>query len=354
MKKLSSLFLFLLLSLIACAQSSIDYDGIKYKLSEKEAMVIYKQDKYTGSVIIPETIKHEGKTYNVTSIGDWAFKDCFTLTSVTIPNGVRSIGHGAFKNCSFLTSVTIPNSVTWIGSDVFQNCSKLTSIEIPNSVIAIGTRTFYGTPWYANKPDGLVYAGKVAYRYKGTMPQNTSIRLAEGTLGIAISAFAGCKELKSITIPSSVTSIGNMAFEGCSGLTSVTIPNGVTSIGPYVFSLCSSLTSVTIPNSVKSIGYDAFSKCSSLKSVTIPNSVKLIGERAFQNCSSLKSVTIPNSVTLIAKNAFDDCSSLTSIVVESGNPKYDSRNNCNGIIETETNTLIVRCKNTVVPNDVTP
>ena len=128
----------------------------------------------------------------------------------------------------------------------------------------------------------------------------------------------------------SVTSIGNGAFYGCSGLTSVTIPNSVTSIGNYAFSGCSGLTSVTIPNSVTSIGSSAFSYCSSLTSVTIPNSVTSIGEGAFYSCSG-----------------------LTSISVESGNEKYDSRNNCNAIIETASNTLIAGCKNTTIPNSVT-
>ncbi len=152
---------------------------------------------------------------DVTSIGNYAFYECSGLTSVTIPNSVTSIGNNAFSGCSGLTSVTIPTSVTSIGSYAFYDCSSLTSVTIPNSVVSIGNDAFSGTAWYNNQPDGLVYAGKVAYKYKGTMPANTSISLLEGTLGIAGSAFEDCSSLTSVTIPNSVTSIGTYAFGYC-------------------------------------------------------------------------------------------------------------------------------------------
>ncbi len=170
---------------------------------------------------------------------------------------------------------------------------------------------------------------------------------------IGYDAFYGCTGLTSVTIPNSVTYIGNYAFYKCTGLTSMTIPNSVTSIGSSAFSGCSGLTSVTIPNSVTSIGDYAFLGCTGLTSVTIPNSVTSIGDGAFSGCTGLTSVTIPNSVTSIGKYAFSSCSGLTSIIVENGNSFYDSRNNCNAIIEIATNTLIVGCMNTIIPNSVT-
>ena len=182
---------------------------------------------------------------SVTNISEHAFYGCSRLTAVTIPNSVTSIGMYAFKDCSGLTSVTIPNSVTSIGYKAFYDCIGLTSVTIPNSVTSIGENAFYGTAWYDNQPDGLVYAGKVAYQYKGTMPANTSITLDEGTLGIADYAFYGCTGLTSVTIPNSVTSIGSNAFYGCTGLTSVTIPNSVTYIGEYAFDGCIGLTEIT-------------------------------------------------------------------------------------------------------------
>ena len=150
-----------------------------------------------------------------------------------------------------------------------------------------------------------------------------------------------------------VTSIGGRAFYECSSLISISIPNSVTSIGFMAFNKCSDLTSVTIGNSVTSIGEDAFAYCSGLTSVTVPNSVTSIGEDAFAYCSGLTSVTIPNSVMSIGGTAFSYCSGLTSIVVENGNTNYDSRNNCNAIIETSSNTLLAGCMNTVIPNSVT-
>ena len=287
-------------------------------------------------------------------------------TSVIPTDGsVTSIGDSAFRGCSGLTSITIPDSVTSIGWGAFWYCTDLTNITIPDSVTSIGESAFDNTAWYNNQPNGLVYAGKVAYKYKGTMPSNTSIELKEGTLGIADSAFYGCTGLTSVTIPNSVTSIGDEAFYRCSGLTSVTIGNGVTSIGEcafygcsglttvnwnatectsagshgypifqgcsnlatvnigdnvkiipsYAFYNCSGLTSVTIGNSVTSIGFSAFSGCSGLTSVTIPDSVTSIGNYAFDDCTGLTSVTIPNSVTSIGECAFYGCSGLTSVTI---------------------------------------
>ena len=166
-------------------------------------------------------------------------------------------------------------------------------------------------------------------------------------------AFAYSSGLTSVEIPNSVTSIGSYAFAYCSGLTSVEIPNSVTSIGSSAFSHCTGLASVVIGNSVTSIGRSAFNGCSGLTSVVIPSSVTSIGEGAFIYCSGLTSIEIPNSVASIGNYAFNGCSGLTSIKVDGSNTKYDSRENCNAIIETETNTLILGCKNTIIPNSVT-
>ncbi len=200
----------------------------------------------------------------------------------------------------------IKYNVTCIGEYAFYNCESIKSVIIPNSVTSIGG-----------------------------------------------GAFKGCNNLTSVTIPNSVTSIGGSAFRGCNNLTSVTIPNSVTSVGDDAFRECSSLASVTIPNSVTSIGDFAFEQCSSLASVTIPNSVTSIGDNAFENCISLASVTIGNSVASIGISVFSDCISLASIVIAEENTKYDSRNNCNAVIETETNTLVFGCKNTKIPNTIT-
>jgi len=219
---------------------------------------------------------------------------------------VTSIGSWAFSYCKELTSVKIPNNVTSIGNDAFYNCYSLTSVTFGNSVTSIGNE-----------------------------------------------AFKSCRSLTSIEIPNSVTSIGKSAFDNCYGLTSITIGNGVTSIGEWAFQSCKNMTSITIGNGLKSIERWAFSGCSGLTSIVIPNSVRSIEQWAFSGCSGLTSITIPNSVTSIGDYAFNGCSGLTSMNVESDNPKYDSRDNCNGIIETESNTLKAGCQNTTIPNSVT-
>ena len=124
-------------------------------------------------------------------------------------------------------------------------------------------------------------------------------------------------------------------------------------MGTKVFRDCTGLTSVTIPNSVKWIGVEAFYGCTGLSEVTIPNSVNEVGEKALYGCTGLTSLTIPNSVTTIGDYAFSGCSGLSSIVVENGNPRYDSRDNCNAIIDTWSNTLITGCKGSFIPNSVT-
>jgi len=193
-------------------------------------------------------------------------------------------------------------------------------------------------------------------RYSGSVviPEKVTYENVEYSVtSIGGGAFSNCSGLTSVTIPNSVTSIGEGAFSNCSGLTSVTIPNSVTSIGEGAFRYCSGLTSITIPNSVTSIGGDAFWNCSDLTSITIPNSVTSIGGFAFYNCSSLTSITIPSSVMSIGDGAFAACSGLTSVSVENGNTVYDSRDNCNAIIETATNTLLYGCNITIIPNNVT-
>ena len=257
------------------------------------------------SVTIPDS---------VTSIGDLAFYDCRSLHSVTIPDSVTSIGESAFYRCSSLQSVTIPDSVTSIGSSAFESCSSFQSVTIPASVTSIGESAFEGCSSLQSVtiPDSVTSIGDSAFEFCDSLH---SVTIPDSVTSIGDDAFHECLSLQSVTIPDSVTSIGDSAFSGCSSLQSVTIPDSVTSIGDCAFSFCSSLQSVTIPDSVTSIGDRAFKDCSSLQSVAIPDSLTSIGDRAFQGCSSLQTVAIPDSVTSIGDDAFYGCSSLQSVTI---------------------------------------
>jgi hypothetical protein len=265
---------------------------------------LYLNGEEIKNLVIPD---------GVTSIGSYAFSGGSELTSVTIPNSVTTIGDCAFYMSSSLTAIDIPDGVTSIGYEAFAYCRELASITVPNSVTSIGSGAFYGTTWYSNQPDGMVYVGNIAYKYKGTMPDDTSIVINDGTCGISGSAFAGCTGLISVTIPNSVTKIGNEAFRGCSGLTAITIPDGVTNISWYAFYDCTRLASVTIPYGVTSIESHAFYNCSSLTSIILPNSLTYIEIGAFNKCSSLATIVIPNSVITIDAFAFSGNMNLTDV-----------------------------------------
>mgnify|MGYP003300868576 CR=1 FL=1 len=235
---LRALFLSLavLLSLPMLAEK-VEIDGINYDLDAKakQATVIAKSSgKYSGKVVIPESVKFKGVTHSVTSIGQSAFSGCSVLTSVTIGNSVTWIGEDAFYGCSGLTSVHIPNSVTSIGYRAFCDCSGLTSVHI-SDIAAWCNIDFLSTD-----SNPLYYAHHL---------------------------YLNGEEVKDLVIPNSVTSIGKRAFQYCYGLTSVTIPNSVTSIRYEAFRRCYGLTLVTIPNSVTSIGIRAFRDCSELLDV---------------------------------------------------------------------------------------
>ena len=267
-------------------------------------------------------------TIGLTSIGNSAFYNCSSLTSVVIPDGVTSIGEYAFRYCSSLTKVIIPDSVTSIGYYAFEGCDSLESVYITDLTAWMNIKfSSYANPLSngakllylnGNLVTDLVIPYSVTsideYAFNGCSSL-ASVTISNSVTSIGSYAFNGCNNLTSVTISNSVTSIGERAFSGCNNLTSVIIPDGVTSIGSGAFSNCSSLTKVTIPDGVTSIGSYAFYGCSSLTKVTIPDGVTSIGERAFSGCDSLASVTIGDSVTSIGNYAFFGCSSLASVVI---------------------------------------
>lgn len=321
---------------------------------------------------------------SVTSIGSSAFSGCTGITSIDISNSVTTIGNYAFYNCAGLINISIPNSTTTIGEGAFWGCTGLTNIEIPSSVTSIGNSAFFGcsgltnitveqnNPNYDSRENCnaiIETANNILFRgCKNTIIPNSVTSIGNGAFSncigmtnivipnsvttIGTNAFYFCSNLTNIIIPNSITTISNQAFYNCTGLTNVSIPNSVTTIGNSVFAECTGLTNVTIPNSVTTIGSYAFSNCTGLTNVNIPNSITTISS-LFYGCSSLTSISIPSSVTSIADDSFHYCGSLAEIRVMSGNPKYDSRENCNAIIETASNKLIIGCNSTTIPSTVT-
>ena len=318
MKHLITSILLLLAFLLPVSAAAYDFevDGIYYNINGNKATVTSGTNSYSGDVAIPSTVTYNGTTYSVTTIGAWSFESCDGLTGVTIPNSVTTIGNGAFWGCSNLKSVTIPNSVTKIEVQGFAYCRGLTSIAIPSSVVFIDEDAF---GCCTSLKSMTVDSGNPVYDSRDNC--NAIIKTSSNTL------LYGCQ---TTLIPNTVTTIGSWAFQYCNGLTSVTIPNSVTVIRDHAFLYCSGLSSITIPNSVTTLGNFAFSGCSGLSSVFLPKSVKSMGY-----------------------NPFSSCEGLTSIRVDSSNPVYDSRDNCNAIIETASNTMLSGCQNTVIPNTVT-
>ena len=219
--------LFTVMSMAANAEV-IEYstdDGFKYKLdTEAKTAELAKFSSSRKEVVIPENVTYNDVTYSVTSLGEWCFSYCFSLTSVTIPSSVTSLGDNCFYYCSSLTSIDIPSSVTSLGSYCFIYCSSLESITVDKN-------------------------NKV---YDSRDNCNAIIETSTNTM------IQGCK---TTVIPSSVTSLGSGCFSGCSSLTSIDIPSSVTSLGYVCFANCSSLTSIDIPPSVTSLGDYCFNNC---------------------------------------------------------------------------------------------
>ncbi len=360
MKKLLLMFVMMLLPMIASADV-VEIDGIYYNLVSKAtvAEVTSNPNKYTGDVVIPETVVYNDVTYKVTTIGNSAFFNCGGLKSITIPSSITSIKEDAFRKSVHIEKVIVQDITAWCGiifdsnplyyahhlysdenteikdliipdgvktisNSAFSGCTDITSISIPNSVTTIGSSSFSGCSSIA------------------------SVIIPNGVTDIGQSAFQSCNTLSTVSIPNSIKSIGYSAFDGCSTLNKViiediaawcglsfysrpfpnsynlytdenteinnlVIPNGIENIRNYAFCGCTNITSVSISNSVNSIDYYAFDGCSSMASLSIPNSVTTIGNYAFRGCSSLTSLSIPSNVTSIGDYAFSGCSYLETI-----------------------------------------
>ena len=331
---------------------------------------------------------------SVTSIWDRAFDGCTSLAKIVIPASVTSIKSNVFYGCTSLKEITvdgdnpvydsrdncnaiietatgrliqgcaatvIPDSVASIGDSAFSGCRALKEIRIPASVENIGNWAFSDCGIekisFADTMDSVIEQDIDGYTYF------SCISIPCRITSIGQFAFSGCTSLKEISIPASVTEIGEIAFDGCTSLAKIVIPASVTSIKSNVFSGCTSLKEITVDGN--NPVYDSRENCNAIietasgrlvrgcAATVIPSSVTSIGDWAFKDCTSLAKIVIPTSVTSIGEGAFSRCTSLKEITVDGNNPVYDSRENCNAIIETASGCLIQGCAATVIPSSVT-
>jgi len=312
------LWLVAALQTIGMAVQAQVFNGLRYTAANGTVTIVGYDCGTNKTVQIPSTINGT----SVISIGEYAFAQCTSLTTIAIPHSVTSIGHGAFAGCASLNSITVDpaNSVYSSVGGVLFDKNKTLLLQCPHGLTGI-----YTIP--------------------------NSVRL------IVSYAFFGSR-LTSITIPESVKSIGNYAFAQCSSLTSISIPNSITTLNGGVFDGCSSLTSISIPNSITTIAGGVFNGCSSLTSITIPNSVKNIKSDAygdpFGGCTSLTSITIGNNVAEFDYR-FTGCTKLNSITVDPANSSYSSDG---GVLFNKKKTTLLLCPQGVngsytIPNSVT-
>ena len=257
------------------------------------------------SVVIPSAYRG----YRVQEINRGAFEDCFVLTSVVIPEGVKTISIDAFNGCEKLASITIPSTVESIMSGAFCYCSGLTSI-----VVANGNQTFDSR----NNCNAIIRTetNELVLGCKSTVIPNT-------VTSIGANAFLVC-DFETITIPASVETIGACAFSSCSNLTSVTIPATVTALGNQAFYRCSKLSTVTFTNNsqLQTIGDSAFEDCAVLTSFAIPDGVETISDGAFSDCEELVYLIIPASVTEIEHSATFFCTKLDKIYYKGNSTQW--------------------------------
>ena len=315
MKNLKNLYILLVTILMAMPSVSkayiYDENGFMYIEHDDLTAAVYNCPDDVDTLRIPSHVTYNGLTYTVTSIryivnpypSNGIRAD--DVVHISMPNTIKTIEDNAFENLYSLRSVDMSNSLTSIGDSAFRSCS-LESINIPGTVTSIG-RSAFASCWHLTHMD----------------LSNTSIsKIEEDT-------FWGCMNLESIDLPSSVTTIGRNAF-AASRLKHIELPEGVTTIG-----------------------YGAFSDCDSLKSVTLPESLATIMGWAFGYCTALQEMFIPRGVNSISPDFIIQCNSIKSLSVDSDNPTYDSRKNCNAIIRTADNTLIQGSPVTIIPGSVT-
>lgn len=364
------------------------WENNQYYQDYYRAEVTSNPNKYSGKVVVPDSVTYQGQKYAVKSIGSSAFQDCSNLTMVELPVGITIINSNAFRNCGSLLSVNIPEGVTRIGGSAFYYCTSLSAIDFPNSLTNIDGSAFYNCDNLLSIviPDNVTNIEGHAFY---DCDKLSSVTIGKGVTSIGSSAFYSCDALKAVyisdlsawckiafdgssanpcynghhlylngeeitalVIPEDITSIKQYAFYGCSEISSVIIPNSVTSIETSAFGSCSNLQSVSLGKNIANLNKDAFSSCNKLSSVewnitnfidfasatlspfynyrntitsfTFGNNVEHIPAFLCCEMSNLSRIDIPASVTSVGEGAFAFCSRLTAINAAAGSPLYSS------------------------------
>jgi len=299
--------------------------GIRYHIEDGVATAVGLQDMSLAEITIPSEVNGHA----VVAIGDDAFNDCDSLTSVVISDGVTSIGNYAFAYCGGLQHVTLPSSLTSIGNCAFMYASRLVDVNLLEGLISIGVSAFLNCQLEETVtiPASLTYLGGGALSSSRVVAYavadgNTVFTVQDGVLFNAemtsLLAYPRARTDATYTVPDMVTSIGSNAFDYNDLLQRVILPEGVDTINSGAFCDCSALESINIPSSVTMIGNWAFRGCARLDGLILPAGLQDLGMDVFEDCTSLTSMNIPNGITYISRNLFRDCSSLERVVIGSG------------------------------------
>lgn len=280
---------------------------------------------------------------SLTTIGEDAFANCIGLSSIFIPYSVKSIDNNAFLGCNSLTSVSVENPLPCtLASNAFPNRTNAT-LYVP-----AGSKAAYSSADYWKEFKAIVEidASSMNITFADAAVKMLCVSKADWDTN-------GDGEL-SIAEAEAITDLGNtFYYKNIKSFNELQYFTGISAIDDQAFYSCKSLESVVLPQTVTTIGNSAFYGCANLTDIIIPNQVTTINDGAFSGCTGLLNITIPSSVASIGIGAFAGCSGLNSIVVEEGNQLYDSRENCNALVETATNTILKGTKNTIIPNSIT-
>lgn len=314
----------MLMALMTFTVNAADFrvDGINYKvLSFTDFTCEVTQlnyGKYEGDIVIPSEVTYDSMTFKVVEIGEDAFRWCYDLTSIALPDGLIKINRAAFDTCKKLVSIDLPDSLIEIGEYAFWECEQLSNvslgknlkiiknnafrdcplikeIEFPSSIDTIENYAFYNCG--IENPVIPESAMNIGYLAFANCPCLTDLVIPNDVKSIAGNGFSCWKYLKSVEMGFGIKTIGWSAFQGCESLESVKIGKGVTYLDADVFKDCTALNNIEFGQSLKNIGVRAFMGCSSLETIEFKSPITTIDYGAFQNCTSLKSFTIPGTVT---------------------------------------------------------